>query len=349
LTVALRRVSSVTKPVIDDSPADNYRAPRASVSTRRRPFLDGESIVRVCRHRGFTLIELLVVIAIIAVLIGLLLPAIQKVREAAARTTCQNNLKQLGLSFHNHESAVGAFPSLGAQKILPNGSRIVVNWGVQVLPYIEQDNVRARYNFDAAAFDPPNRDVVAIPLKLLVCPSTPDPQRFSTSSVSASSFAVADYAVTIGVFAAQYTGGFVTYPQPTVTMGVCGQVSIFTRITDVPDGTSSTTLVVEDAGRPEMWLAGARDPMRTVAGGGWAEQNGILARGYPANGVATATNNGPCMINCNNGNSIYAFHTGGANVVMADGSVRFVRQSASANIVAGMITRAGGELVPVDQ
>src|SRR5262245_3185965 len=103
------------------------------------------------RRRAFTLIEPLVVIAILARLIGLLLPAVQKVREAAARLQCQNNLKQLGLAFHGHESAHGGFPAYTAQKIisLDPPRRVVAYWGVQVLPYIEQDNVRALYNFDA--------------------------------------------------------------------------------------------------------------------------------------------------------------------------------------------------------
>src|SRR5262249_2326562 len=142
-------------------------------------------------RRGFTLIELLVVIAIIAVLIGLLLPAVQKVREAANRMSCTNNLKQIGLAVHNYESTYRFLPpartSGGGQAPLNprfgiTNTTVYVEhgWGQYLLPYLEQESLYKQYNFNLDWRHPNNRPVVRTHLKILICPSNPAGARIDT-------------------------------------------------------------------------------------------------------------------------------------------------------------------------
>jgi prepilin-type N-terminal cleavage/methylation domain-containing protein/prepilin-type processing-associated H-X9-DG protein len=124
------------------------------------------------RRRGFTLIELLVVIAIIAILIGLLLPAVQKVRQAAARMKCANNLKQIGLAMHNHHDARDTLPPGGMQSGA-NGTACYSNWGIEILPFIEQEALYKQYNQLAFNSTDANRAVCQQRVKTYECPSDP--------------------------------------------------------------------------------------------------------------------------------------------------------------------------------
>jgi prepilin-type N-terminal cleavage/methylation domain-containing protein len=148
---------------------------------------------------GFTLIELLVVIAIIGILIALLLPAVQKIREAAARLQCQNNLKQIGLAMHNHESTYGYFPTAGAQSQGLDTPATQVGfetkgWAYQILPYIEQDNLYnigqrvGVSNWDASI----GKSVSEVPIKMYNCPSRSN--RVSYPAPWGSTYAMNDYA-----------------------------------------------------------------------------------------------------------------------------------------------------------
>src|SRR5713101_7450232 len=125
-------------------------------------------------RRGFTLIELLVVIAIIAVLIGLLVPAVQKVREAANRTACANNLKQIGLALHNYHDTFKKFPpgAVGPFASLPQFAGLKHHGlGTYLLPYLEQQALASNYRWDVSWFDPPNQPVVKTQLTIWQCPS----------------------------------------------------------------------------------------------------------------------------------------------------------------------------------
>jgi len=286
------------------------------------------------KRRGFTLVELLVVIAIIAVLIGLLLSAVQKVREAAARIQCVNNLKQLGLALNNYHGDYGMFPP--GQVAAPYAQwNVNHGWAVFILPYIEQQPLANAYHWDKKLADPSNQGVVARPLKNFWCPSAPEQDRYDTTHGQFPSYggkgACGDYAPTWFVDPALATGD---------NQGVLAP-NHMTRLTDIQDGASNTILLAEDAGRPRLWQAGRAGPPQAVSGGPWAGfDTGITLKGSTPDG---AQRPGPCALNCTNDHEVYSFHPGGANAVFADGSVHFLHAGMNIRILAALITRAGRE------
>jgi prepilin-type N-terminal cleavage/methylation domain-containing protein len=261
------------------------------------------------RQRGFTLIELLVVIAIIAILIGLLLPAVQKVREAAARTKCMNNQKQIGLAIHNYESAYQALPpaivNTSAATVIPGleayllptpiGGRIYSNQGFLaiLLPFIEQANVLAQgaggYNTHLDFDDPQNQPASSTRIPIYECPSSPSGHKVTPNG--AFEPAVGDYmAVTrANATAAVWQAYGYVLPTNDDNNGVL-MANKRTLITTIPDGLSNTLMMGESSARHEGWFRGVfyRDIVQDPFGcggtwgvrGAWAQNsNNIVCAG----------------------------------------------------------------------
>jgi prepilin-type N-terminal cleavage/methylation domain-containing protein/prepilin-type processing-associated H-X9-DG protein len=312
------------------------------------------------RRSGFTLIELLVVIAIIAILIGLLLPAVQKVREAAARMSCTNNLKQLGLGLHAYHDANSGLPA----NIRPDAvSTVRVRWLTYVLPYIEQAplfqqaNLNQNWHLQPAVF--------GVKLNVVECPSAPNGQVVDgapdTSPQWTPIVANGDYAGFYGVSPELVT---VAGLSATTARADNGAISKTIRLTfgSFTDGLSNTLQLTESAGRPDIYrngkLAVKANGGTRVNGGGWcrpASELNIL-RGSDASGTTAP---GTAAINVTNGiqlngypdpfyntdgtGQIYSFHTGGVNALLGDGSVRFLKSSTPIATVAALVSRNGGE------
>jgi prepilin-type N-terminal cleavage/methylation domain-containing protein/prepilin-type processing-associated H-X9-DG protein len=285
-------------------------------------------------RRAFTLIELLVVIAIIAVLVGLLLPAVQKVREAAARLRCKNNLKQIGLALHNYHDRNHALPPGYATQIAPSGAEIGPGWGwaAHLLDDLEQNNVKRQIDFGmtigGSAHIVPRTQI----LKVFLCPSDNDIGTFTTAGVP------------VQVAPANYVGVFGTNEiedNPGAGNGTFFRNSKV-RFGDILDGLSSTYVVGERSSDIALatWtgaIPGAQVPLVRDP----AEIEGhfllVLGRGdhqpnHPHSHI----------------DDFYSRHAQGLNCLFGDGSVHSIGNSINPVVWAGIQTRNLGEVIPAE-
>jgi prepilin-type N-terminal cleavage/methylation domain-containing protein/prepilin-type processing-associated H-X9-DG protein len=335
------------------------------------------------KARGFTLIELLVVIAIIAILIGLLLPAVQKVREAAARMKCSNNLKQMGLAAHNFESAYQALPPGEWTRATEVGSTSRPALGAVILAYIEQANKFNQFDF---AFDvntsPVNAPARRQDVPIFLCPSENSGAAFTDGGAPVGRI---NYFGNIGsvadsrLFMSDSRGGVFG-----VVPVVAGQTPKGVTMAGMSDGTSNTVMFAEVM-RSQAANAAAIDYTTNVqsgdiavapglydgravtgcAGGTVAKRIGYVGLQYYRGGInhqSFYTHTLPINWNRNTGNpatqkytcgdasfrrahiAASSYHTGGVNVCMADGSCRFVRDGVDFTVWQNVGTRVGGEV-----
>ncbi|HET6576002.1 MAG TPA: DUF1559 domain-containing protein [Fimbriiglobus sp.] len=285
------------------------------------------------RRAALTLIELLVVIAIIAILIGLLLPAVQKVRGAAARTACSNNIRQIGLGLHQYHDAHNALP---AGTVGDKGPQPYTNWGLQLLPYLEQDALwrvaQSAFQISRDPFKNPPHTPFSTVVAVYNCPSDDRTRSPQTSR---------GYLVALGSYLGVEGTNFVKRD------GVLHLDSQH-RFADVTDGLSQTAVIGERPPSYDMWFGW------WYAGHGQAGSSGdavLGVREVNISGELTCPigpyrfTDGRVSHPCDMFH-FWSLYSGGANFLFADGSVRFLRYSADP-ILPALATRAGGESVAV--
>ncbi len=296
------------------------------------------------RRAAFTLIELLVVIAIVSLLIALLLPAIQRVREAAARMQCANHLRNIGIAQHNFHGDHNYFAVTWTQTplgaALPN-----MGYMVFLLPYLEQDALYRKFDLTQDWRTTANAAGRQTQLKFVQCPTADANRtdRFSSAVYGIVEGACGDYAIIDEVKTLLGPGSLNLVDRAGEAVLVKNGYRKFADMIS-GDGSSNSVMILECAGRPQRY---ARRRLiwdgltNRITGGQWADsQNDIGLDGSSYDGLSTG---GPCAINCSNSNEPYSFHPNGINVLMGDGAVLFVKETINIRVFARMVTKDGGE------
>lgn len=271
---------------------------------------------------GFTLVELLVVIAIIGVLVALLLPAIQAAREAARRSQCMNNLKQISLGLHNFAVISDNFPPgvIGSRNDLTRNDVDAgkqISWNVFLLPYIEQQQVYDLFRFDREFDHRNNRQATSTILPVFLCPSTSRMQDDRTSrELTKAGRGATDYG---GITGARWSQSMGFLPNDAgIFAWILGQ-DVQCKLSEVTDGTSNTMFVGEDSGSGDSW------------NGVWADGENTFSVDFP--------------INSEQNGELWSDHPGVAGMSFGDGSARFLTEDLDFTVLQALSTRAGGEVV----
>ncbi len=335
------------------------------------------------RESGFTLIELLVVIAIIAILIGLLLPAVQKVREAAARAKCSNNLKQVGLALHNYHDTVGYLPPGASSDKAPWKTPATApdadwgsSWMVHLLAHIEQTAVLSRWQFSGQSgwqVATNNATIAGLTIGVYRCPSTTLPERnpYSATLPGAGGVGIM-YASYVAVSGSATDLGVLTYATNIVsTQGVLYAHSKV-KLTDITDGTSNTIAVGEQSNHlrnaanqpilgatyggasqiavtcqgPDGWIQGCQVNVPTANVGNADRVYNCATIRYQINQIGMTLNSGGCHDNVGNNIPLSSMHTGGCNLLMGDGSVRFAQNATALATLSLLASRNDGQVIP---
>jgi prepilin-type N-terminal cleavage/methylation domain-containing protein/prepilin-type processing-associated H-X9-DG protein len=334
------------------------------------------------RRSGFTLIELLVVIAIIAILIGLLLPAVQKVREAAARMKCSNNLKQVGLALHNYHDSNGYFPPGAASDKAPwktPGTAPDANWGsswmVHILAHIEQTAVLSRWQFSGqSGWQNANNNATIAGLTIGVyrCPSSPLPDRnpYTTVLPGGGGQGIM-YTSYVAISGSATDAGVLTYRTNIVSTQGIMYAHSKVLMTQITDGTSNTMLVGEQSNHlrdannqpilggafggpspiavtcagPDGWIQGCPLNVPTSNVGNADVVYNCATIRYQINQIGMTLNSGGCHDNVGNNIPLSSAHSGGCNLLMADGSVRFASNNTSLATLSLWANRNDGQVI----